>query len=653
MKICAPKLVQYTAEYGMVEYLMRVYFNAPLFTAQDVYDIRNQEQMKKFNRFLQKYPESDVIDVFIPIQTINQPVSDIVRIGLRFNSKLGFRFYSNGEDFPKDAESYEVVHLVIALGYVRNFFDDSSPNIDDLDGFNTLKLDNNEFMIFSNEQVFSSHIIRFKGGENLSSQCPENIICNSCKSNRASCWCENDSLFFCASCDKSFHLNNPLTSSHERIPLSDAIPMIQMCPFHQNIKASYYCYDCKHPICIDCKVHGNHSSEDTSKHHLVPLQVAYSEALFRLKESNKAEKDKDIQDLMKNNEELLKSIKQSSLEAEKKIMELAKKAIEDLKEKTRIQELYVRSSQMELERKMDLNQKREGLVQMHAKSSSALSFLQTFEMNEELKIETNNRILSHNLPSVFESFQVIGSIKVSTRIHQPDQQAEYSENADYTYDSQTVDNTEEDENNTTPVTFVELSKIASKKQQKYLKNGVLVQFSPFEGSSIIINVDHAITLYHSLPFKGTPLPRILFSTNKNGRSLKVLHEKIDDVGITAILVKVKQHIFGGFAATKWNSKGVPFGEQSNSFLFSISKNAYLPFEPHFEDSFKLLGSQKAISFGKTDLVLSSDFDKCISIIGHSYGSDNLYDTEVSRTFLAGTPTFKADVVEVWGFYSNK
>ena len=74
-------------------------------------------------------------------------------------------------------------------------------------------------------------------------------------------------------------------------------------------------------------------------------------------------------------------------------------------------------------------------------------------------------------------------------------------------------------------------------------------------------------LYLTFPFKSTPIPQLLYSTERDGRSIRVMHKLIDNVGITAVIVRRGNLTFGGFAAAKWTNEGVAFGDGTSTFLF--------------------------------------------------------------------------------------
>ena len=199
--------------------------------------------------------------------------------------------------------------------------------------------------------------------------------------------------------------------------------------------------------------------------------------------------------------------------------------------------------------------------------------------------------------------------------------------------------------------YTSLIALAQRREQKNKARGLELTFQPFSGTQIINSTALCTALYLCFPFKAQPQTHLLFSTERDGRSIKKMHEMIDGIGITAVLVKKGEFVFGGFAAAKWNHDGEPFGEGSSSFLFSLSQDAFIPFKPRINDSCHLFATENSLTFGKYDLILEDNFDKCSAIIENSYGIGFRQGSTEAQTFLAGQPVFKADIVEVWGFFT--
>jgi hypothetical protein len=196
-----------------------------------------------------------------------------------------------------------------------------------------------------------------------------------------------------------------------------------------------------------------------------------------------------------------------------------------------------------------------------------------------------------------------------------------------------------------------LTLVAQRRDRKNRRKGVDFNITPFQNSEILTDRTDRNMLYRCFPFLGQPLTHLLFSTTRDERSIAKMHQLIDGIGITAVIIQHGDFKFGGFAAEKWNNSGQPFGENSSSFLFSISQDALIPYRPQVSDSCYLYATSDTLTFGRYDLILADDFEQCSAVIENSFGVGFEQGSTDAQTFLAGEPTFRADIVEVWGFFT--
>jgi hypothetical protein len=317
------------------------------------------------------------------------------------------------------------------------------------------------------------------------------------------------------------------------------------------------------------------------------------------------------------------------------IMSLAHAAIEKAKGIAAERILFLESAKTELIRKKS-EMKKIGRFLNHQKESvGPLAFLQAFNRYRAL-IKSMQEV--NDLPPKLEidgDLAVVGEIDVTSRSRKIESKkparAERLVSPSFT------------------LQFTTLTQIAEQKSRTKGKIGS--EFRPFHESRIFLNPEEAVKLYFCFPFKSPPRTHLLFSSEQHGRSISQMHEMIDGIGITALLVRAGNFTFGGFAAAKWVSNGRPFGERSSSFLFSISRDAFIPYQPRVADACNLLATKNTIAFGKCDLRLAGDFNECSSMIENSYGIGFEQGSQEAKTFLAGAPNFVADIVEVWGFFN--
>jgi hypothetical protein len=355
-------------------------------------------------------------------------------------------------------------------------------------------------------------------------------------------------------------------------------------------------------------------------------------------------------------EKLLDEVLANEVAVEKEIQKIAEEAVEQARKLASDKALVIRSAQTELNRKLSEVEALERSLLAHRKSSGPQAFLQAVNRQGPLVGALQDPV---DLPpdlTVRSDLTVYGNLTVGAL-----RDAEVAENSRALAGlvaPGAIDDTGSnfEESPTTPIrkrgeSGLAITSLALVAQRKARRNkGVELPFQPFQRSKIL-GVEEGLTLYRSLPFKAQPQPHLLFSTVREGRSIEAMHGKIDGIGITVILVQVGDSRFGGFAAGRWSSDGVLSGQDGCSFLFSINKDAVIPYKVGTTDAYQLFGAPDSISFGKTDLVIGGNFDECASEIEGSYGVGFPEGSEEAKTFLAGADTFAAEQLEVWGFYT--
>ena len=656
-------------DFGISEYLLQLQLNAPHLVVSECYDISVKPVRDAFAECTRQLQPANLVDVFVPLSMLQQPISDIQAHGIRVNPKTGFRFQVDGLPIDGTKDAYEVVHLAIALGNVYNHqkagalldeisFSDVPPTPSTLPiGYNSVCIsENHEFVVFNSNQINSLRLIRFAGGDNLSHDPVVKQICSDCGEDNATIWCENDQCKLCAKCDEEGH-QTKLTQNHTRRPLKDALIHIQKCPIHPEQVIQYYCPKCHLPVCLECKVKGNHAKGEAAKHNLIDISKAYEAAFTSMNKPDPTfvTREKTLREHIRIADQKLEEIEETEKQIEAEITRIAAKAIEEARQQSSQRALYTKSIKVELLRKLDeLNREKE-IIQAHHDYSEPLPFLQAFHRNQCIEREfADNQDLPQLASNIDAKLVVYGRLEVAPPRASLQQQPKVIQRGLPQQDADTTVTTEttEDDIEEQDPHITALSRMAKRKEDRYEQAGIRLSFQPFEGSAIITNPDLASRLYLCFPFKGQPVTHRMYFSESDGRSVSKIHKIIDGHGITAVIVKSGENIFGGFAASKWNSEGKKFGNGSSSFLFQLNKDAFIPNRGQTEEPICLYATEDTLTFGKYDLALIGNLDRCKSTIENSYGVGFPYDSTKAKTFLAGAPEFRADLVEIWGFFSN-
>lgn len=680
-----PQLSPYSSEFGLVQYIMQLQLNAPKFKVAEIYDIGEEKQISDFNRYVERLSNTNIVDVFLNVRELQQPIADIIHRGIKIRGKEGLKIRVGSIELDKSATSYQYVHCIVALGKVLNFQDKNSEVLDEsfstgevpegfMNGYNTLRVsEDGDFIIYSQEQIKSVHLVRFLGGDNAEKKVEEVHICSNCGKPNATLWCEQDQVKLCAKCDAELHSGNKLLMNHKRRLIKDAAAGMCPCPHHPQSVLQYYCEKCHMPVCMECKINGNHSKGEFQNHKLIPLEKAYKNAVDSLKRPTKALglRTNKLENELKNTEDKLNMLLENTRSVEAEIQRIADEAIAHLRELSSRKATQIKSVKMELERKLeDINRIEENL-KIHKENSDPVAFLEAFTHRNELEEEVQDNTDLQKAPSGNDQFAVYGTLEVSKlNQEEDDSQSDFTETdagmepegTNESTQSRDVTTQQEEEEEDAIESqyikptervphFTKLAKIAARKEQKYQARGMTLSFQPFAESRIIVDPEIQRRLYMCLPFKEQPETHLMFATYKDGRSIPKMHKVIDGKGITVIIASANSCVFGGFAATKWNSDGKPFGEGSSSFIFSITDDAFIPNKGQAEEQICLLAKRDTLSFGDLDLRFAGNFDECHSELENSYGIGCTYGGKQAQQFLAGAKDFSADDVEVWGFFA--
>ena len=686
----APVLSVVSEDFTIVEYLIQLQLKAPNLRLKEVTDIGNQHSKEKFAAYCAKMPQANVVDVFLPLDYIKQPLSDIIKHGIRVNPEFGLKFTTNG--FPlgePEGELYEILHLVVALGQVFNFelqaddikeiqYSTADPTPQDLPSrYDTLRLSsNNEFIIFNQNQVKACHLCKFAGGENLSHEPPVFTRCAVCGNDDATLWCENDCIKLCEECDRKTHEGNPVFEHHTRVPLTESHADFQTCPLHPRNRVQYYCPKCHAPVCLECKIHGNHSTGEAMRHKLVAIADEFNQTRQELQTPSKVfdSRQRMIKERQLKVQNRINELAEEEEDLVKQIRTAAQRAIEEAHALFSEKAIKLHSALTEIERKKYECDTMQNMIATHRDCSEPLDLLQASfaqsQLLQEIKDPSDLPLPPEDLGEVAILQQFVVGIDDKKKSAFLARNLKLDENGtDFTESTvqSTTTGTQSRQSKTDKKLkdptlgtvmatqngphITSLARMALRKKEKYARQGVDVEFLPFHNSRILKDQAMMHELYLCLPFKATPMTKLLYTTERDERSVETIHKCVDGTGISAVLIKVGDHIFGGFAASKWNSDGRPFGQGTSSFLFSLDKDAFIPYHPLPDEPVCLFADKNTLTFGRYDLKLEGDLENCSSTIENNFGVGFEYGSEKAKTFLAGAPVFRPDIVEVWGFFS--
>jgi hypothetical protein len=636
-----PQVSPLTDDYGQIEMQLQIELRAPRLQLRECFDISSSGPDSRFRSFTRSVSSPNVVTVFLPTAKLPQSVSDIHLNGLRVDPKTGYRFKFGTLEVNRALTLIEVLRVTVALGNCLNYEQplplqpEDSPFISDppsatflRPGYHSLCVSSsNEYVIFNPAQINCTALIRFSGGKNLADFDYTNL-CDICFSRRATIWCVNDSAKLCAPCDHESHRNVKIFEQHTKIELPENLTFIEFCPMHSGVLVEYFCPVCRIPVCVNCRMSGNHARGEAASHELIPIETAYESALAATEDGTIDTQKAEIARRLELGAYELTDIIEAADAVSAEIRAIADAALQKVTDKTGGRALTLRSAKRELQRKQAELEALTSLFAVTRRRAGPVAFLRACARQSATAraLEGDAGIMAVG-PG--RTLRVTGGFELSEVDAPPKERA------------------------LSPAGTPRRKAVAFGSQETPTVSrsfdDVPQSPSPFEGSAILTQ-EQASMIYFCFPFRGQPNTHLLFSSVRDGRSVRKCHELVDHVGITAVIVKTESAIIGGFAAAKWRNDGRPFGNGANSFLFNLTEDALIPFHPQAEDACHLFATEDCLTFGRRDLVLAGDFDHCSSAVENAYSMGLEPGSEEANTYLVGTHEFVAEIVEIWGFF---
>lgn len=214
---------------------------------------------------------------------------------------------------------------------------------------------NHNYIIFDSSQVLSLFIVHFELDPNLEEGLAT-PMCDICQESQAVLYCEADEASLCIDCDDDHHTRgNKLMQKHKRIPISEKPKRFGNCPYHADTRVDFFCTVCHIPVCVNCKMVGNHSTPETSAHTFAKIQDAYLRALNDAREPDPVLEQRKLilAQLLENIDLRISEVKSNSDQIEAKIYKILQDALLQLQENSQAKVSALICAELELKRQLE------------------------------------------------------------------------------------------------------------------------------------------------------------------------------------------------------------------------------------------------------------------------------------------------------------
>ena len=401
-----------SAQHGQIEYLLQLNLFASTPKVLNLSEISNPHFQTHFER---KCQSMSIIDTIILENEIHLSEEDILQKGLPEmkirvgklkvdNSKLKWRGY------------------IVKVGIGRSYAIDKKEVGKELpNGYDSFHLIQNkeegyshEYYIKDPHQLLVTHIIEFEYDNEYEKQSREKPICDNCEKKAAVYFCNADNAKLCTECDKQLH-SAKISQKHVRTQIGKGADVFGPCQHHPDKLVEFFCSSCRIPVCVYCKMIGNHSTGESSKHQLVGMSEAYQVVFQEITapDSVLQQRQVAIQDHIGQLKQRSKAVEQQAEQIHKHMEQVYMKALQQLKEIKEGKLRAILSDEYESIRQ-DQEIKRLTSFIQYLQGGSVTNLLSSWSRHEQLKSTLKDSLVIRDVIDVFPDIKCSGQIEIST-----------------------------------------------------------------------------------------------------------------------------------------------------------------------------------------------------------------------------------------------
>ncbi|ETW06325.1 hypothetical protein H310_02609 [Aphanomyces invadans] len=280
-----------------------------------------------------------------------------------------------------------------------------------------------EYIVQSSRQVLPQYLVRFTYSAIESKPAP---VCALCEKQAASLHCPSCDANLCPSCDTSVHSANKLAGRHKRSPLAApsaageppvllSLPSVP-CRLHESKNVEFYCAACAIPVCVHCKMVGDHSAGEKGAHRLVSLLDAYEQSI---KESAKPDplietRKGMIATKLKQISDRVGDIAANKRDVEMQVRRSMDVVLARLEEEAKAKMDLLRCEELELTRQLQQVEWADAFLASQRSQLAPVEFLAAWHLHKPLRVEQREFPVVHlaSAESVKPDIQLLGRMQV-------------------------------------------------------------------------------------------------------------------------------------------------------------------------------------------------------------------------------------------------
>ncbi|KAI3640897.1 hypothetical protein MIR68_001775 [Amoeboaphelidium protococcarum] len=423
-----------STQFARVEYLLQRSLGASTAKITSATVISNPHQLLQFEKQAQN---KTVLESFVDVQQVSGSHSDdelIKRLSspeFKLASAAGMKFpvgkikLDNAQ--TKNSASTKIVKKMVVFKVVvgrSQIADPANVMKDDIpDGYDSFLINHDaasptnfhyDYWIKNASQVLPEYIITFEFDPIAEKNSREKPICDNCEKAFATVHCAADVANLCQDCDTNLHNANKLAQRHIRTPIGQGADVFGRCRHHPEKVIEFFCSQCHVPVCVHCKMVGNHSSGEASKHKLVAVSEAFDQVLkeSKIKDQVLANKKKGISKKVELIHERAQQVELQHKELEAQLHDIYKSALGKLRNEVNKKLLTLSGDECELKRQECEIDQLESFLEYIRTGVDACHLLNSWSRHQMSRQEMHHLKNFREYIDVFCDLKVVGALSV-------------------------------------------------------------------------------------------------------------------------------------------------------------------------------------------------------------------------------------------------
>ncbi|KAI8827098.1 uncharacterized protein EV422DRAFT_563176 [Fimicolochytrium jonesii] len=269
-----------------------------------------------------------------------------------------------------------------------------------------------EYYIRETAQVLPVYLVHYEYDLNKERKAREKAKCDNCEEEHATVFCNADAANLCNKCDSQLHVSK-LASRHVRTPIGKGSDVFGHCRHHPDKLIEFFCSQCHIPVCVFCKMVGNHANGEASRHQLVSVAEAYTSVLQEAQTHDPILQTRrsEITNQIAAVNSRAKAVEKMGAQIETQIEEMYRCAMADCKKIVKNKLTVLLGDELELQRQLGEIERLEDFLK-YQQEGDATTFLFNWSKHQQCRSELHDFRFFRNQIDVQLDAKVTGSISV-------------------------------------------------------------------------------------------------------------------------------------------------------------------------------------------------------------------------------------------------